>query len=465
MNFRNRENMKTKTATILFMLFLLNFSTTAQVLEQDSLALVAFYNSTGGPNWNNNTGWLTGPVSTWYGVTVEGGRVVELTLYQNDLNGIIPEEVGNLTQLRKFKLGHDQYLTGEIPEAIGNLLELKILVICNCSKLSSIHLWENNLTGPIPPEIGNLDSLITLYLHHNQLTGQIPPELGNCTKLRQLRLQNNQLTGELPTELANLNEVYYLDVSFNQLEGDIPDEMANVTSYEDLFFHDNNFTGIPPWDDNWYLNALSIDNNKMTFEDIEPHFVGYIWYDYAPQDSIGIKIDTVLIPGSSFSIYSGTGGVFTEYLWYRNAELILQSTGADTLFIENVSWADTGIYLCIAENSLATELTLKRRPVHITLDTGTNISGNNIPEPFTLCPNPASKKISIEFPFKQGVIDLWIFELEGKCVLTERKTQVSNSHITVDINRLEQGVYLVKAQTKNNIYTTKLIINKRGTNR
>jgi microsomal dipeptidase-like Zn-dependent dipeptidase len=58
----------------------------AQVLEQDSLALVAFYNSTGGQGWNNNNNWLTGPVSSWYGVTVEGDRVIELKFYSNNMS-------------------------------------------------------------------------------------------------------------------------------------------------------------------------------------------------------------------------------------------------------------------------------------------------------------------------------------------------------------------------------------------
>jgi len=35
------------------------------VVSADSLALVALYNSTDGPNWTDNTNWLTAPVSQW----------------------------------------------------------------------------------------------------------------------------------------------------------------------------------------------------------------------------------------------------------------------------------------------------------------------------------------------------------------------------------------------------------------
>ena len=36
-------------------------------------------------------------------------------------------------------------------------------------------LGGNELSGPIPPEIGNLTNLTTLNLVENQLTGEIPP--------------------------------------------------------------------------------------------------------------------------------------------------------------------------------------------------------------------------------------------------------------------------------------------------
>jgi len=38
----------------------------------------------------------------------------------------------------------------------------------------------NQLTGTIPPEIGNLSNLTTLYLSNDQLTGPIPPGLATC---------------------------------------------------------------------------------------------------------------------------------------------------------------------------------------------------------------------------------------------------------------------------------------------
>jgi len=69
-----------KTNSILFCFvfaFGVNVNTAnAQVNKQDSLALVDLYNSTDGPNWYNQTNWLTSkPVSKWYGIKVANSRV------------------------------------------------------------------------------------------------------------------------------------------------------------------------------------------------------------------------------------------------------------------------------------------------------------------------------------------------------------------------------------------------------
>ena len=47
------------------------------------------------------------------------------------------------------------------------------------------------LTGPIPPELGNLALLGFLELSTNQLTGPIPSELGDISDLLHLKLGGN----------------------------------------------------------------------------------------------------------------------------------------------------------------------------------------------------------------------------------------------------------------------------------
>ena len=74
----------------------------------------------------------------------------------------------------------------------------------NLISLTRLILNDNQLTGAIPPELGNLSSLEWLRLVSNQLTGAIPAELGNLSSLQTLRLHGNQLTGAIPLEVAQL---------------------------------------------------------------------------------------------------------------------------------------------------------------------------------------------------------------------------------------------------------------------
>ncbi len=82
-----------------------------EMRSADSLALVEFYFSTNGENWDVNTGWLTdAPVSQWHGVTtgvVGGERVVNwLSLFDNNLSGKIPEL--NLPNLQALLIEDNQ---------------------------------------------------------------------------------------------------------------------------------------------------------------------------------------------------------------------------------------------------------------------------------------------------------------------------------------------------------------------
>ena len=223
----------------------------AQVVEQDSLALVALYNSTDGANWTNNSNWLTGPVSTWFGITVSDGRVTEVVLRSNNLVGTIPAEIGNLTELITLDLYTNQ-LAGSIPSEIGNLISLVNLsfygnqltgsipsVIGNLINLTSLSLGSNQLSGTIPSEIGNLANLNYLFLSANQLSEPIPDEIGNLTNLESLYLGGNQISESIPSEIGNLTNLKTLHLNSNLLSGPIPSELYNLINLGSLRLHQN----------------------------------------------------------------------------------------------------------------------------------------------------------------------------------------------------------------------------------
>ena len=195
----------------------------AQIPSIEREALIALYNSTDGANWSDNTNWLgeVGTECTWYGVTCSGGHVAWLHLSSNQLRGVIPPELGNLSSLWELYL-YNNRLNGSIPPSLGDLPSLGYLL-----------LHSNELSGRIPPSLGNLSSLLGLYMHSNQLSGVIPPELGNLLSLEWLSLSSNHLSGVIPLELGNLPTLWGLGLSANQLSGVIPPELGNLSSLFD----------------------------------------------------------------------------------------------------------------------------------------------------------------------------------------------------------------------------------------
>jgi len=106
----------------------------------------------------------------------------------------------------------------------------------------SLDLSNNQLTGSIPPEIGNLTNLTWLWLNDNQLTGSIPPEIENLTNLDWLDLSNNQLTGEIPESICDLNIIttfiidwgsWVFNISNNQLCPPYPSCIENYVGEQD----------------------------------------------------------------------------------------------------------------------------------------------------------------------------------------------------------------------------------------
>ena len=190
----------------------------------DRDVLTTLYEATGGPNWTNSENWLTdASLEDWHGVDVDGeGRVAYIDLSDNGLTGPIPPELGNLSRLEELVL-NDNDLAGEIPPEIGNLTHLTYL-----------NLRDNAVAGPLPPELGGLVNLRVLSVVGNRLTGPVPPELGNLSNLRRLYAWENRLTGPLPPELGRLSELEVLSLGRNPLTGPIPPELGNLSNLREL---------------------------------------------------------------------------------------------------------------------------------------------------------------------------------------------------------------------------------------
>ena len=163
--------------------------------------------------------------------SIENTTVLDLN--DSGLTGPIPPEIGDLENLTFLDLTSND-LTGSIPPEIGDLTDL-----------THFNLDNNQLTGPIPPEIGSLTSLNGLWLNDNGLTGSIPLEIGGLEGLTALGLGGNNLTGPILSDIGNLTNLTVLYLNNNQLTGEIPESICDLP--EDCIIYLSNNQLCPPY--------------------------------------------------------------------------------------------------------------------------------------------------------------------------------------------------------------------------
>ena len=260
----------------------------------DREALVAIYQAMDGwITWSERSNWMTDrPIGEWHGVTVDpDGRVTALELPANEMRGIVPAELAELTNLRSLDLSGNR-LIGIIPPELGNL-----------TGLQALHLSGNQLLGCIPEGLENVPSndfpqlglqfcpvgqlamaiaipvrsgesaedraaltalfntaggagwknngnwltdepiwewygvsanangrVTSLVLFENGLAGAIPPELGELASLGLLVLSGNELTGSIPADLGDPRNLQAIYLYGNDLTGCIPSALQGISN-------------------------------------------------------------------------------------------------------------------------------------------------------------------------------------------------------------------------------------------
>ena len=237
--------------------------------------------------WHNNSDWRIGgstptedELDTFFGVKVGDGRVIGLLLSENNLNGEIPAELSDLTELDWLNLA-DNGLSGSIPASLGNLNGLNTLNLSgnnlsgkipdefsDLTDLDSLNLADNGLSGNIPASLGDLNNLDFLSLKGNNLSGEIPAELSELTNLFSLSLADNGLSGNIPASFGDLNGLSILNLSGNSLSGEIPAELSDMTDLAWLDLRDNLLSGsMPPsLAELSNLGILILAGNELTGE-------------------------------------------------------------------------------------------------------------------------------------------------------------------------------------------------------
>ncbi|KAL6888676.1 hypothetical protein ACP4OV_009702 [Aristida adscensionis] len=158
---------------------------------------------------------LSGPLPTWIKSL---SSLFLLDVSNNNLTGEIPTQLMEMPMLTtENSATHLDPRVFQLPVYIGTL---QYRITSGFPKV--LNLGNNNFSGVIPGEIGQLKSLVILNFSSNSLSGEIPSEICNLTNLQVLDLSSNHLTGAIPSDLNNLHFLSAFNISHNDLEGPIP---------------------------------------------------------------------------------------------------------------------------------------------------------------------------------------------------------------------------------------------------
>nr|WP_321227626.1 T9SS type A sorting domain-containing protein [uncultured Psychroserpens sp.] len=381
----------------------LNTSFVDPTLSPDYDALVSLYNSTGGDNWTSSTNWLdlTKSLYSWQGV-----------------------------------------VTNENSKVVG------------------INLYNNNLTGNLPTQIGDFDQLKAINLYSNMLTGDLPYTIYNLTNLSSLSLGNNEFTGTIPSEIGNLTNLTYLDLGSNNFEGSLPSSLSNLANLTNISIYNNYFQGTIPFNaPNAYIYA---NLNNFDFSDLEPFIQAnnYQFLDYSPQRTpdvpetieMGTELDiTFTIQDENINRESENTAMNNEYQWFKDDVLITNATN-NTFTILNTQESDSGIYHCEITNTIVADLVIERADITLTVDSSLSINDNDIFEIKTY-PNPVKSWLTLDFGIQNNVA-VSLIDVNGKIVLEQT---FNTTLTTIDLSTLSSGLYILNLSSEDKQVTKKII--------
>uniref|UniRef100_K3YPR2 non-specific serine/threonine protein kinase n=2 Tax=Setaria italica TaxID=4555 RepID=K3YPR2_SETIT len=216
-------------------------------------------------------------------------HVISLQLRRQNLSGVLPEEVLNLTYLRHLDLPRN-FIQGPIPASWASLPVFNLSLQGNrisgrlpkelgrMPMLKSIVLESNQIEGPIPPELGNIISLERFFISANNITGELPPTFSRLTNMTDFRIDGTSISGKIPSFIKNWQRVNRIDMQGTLMSGPIPQEISLLKNLTELRVTDLSGPSMkfPPLQNALHLKELVLRNCSIYGE--IPSYLGLMQY-------------------------------------------------------------------------------------------------------------------------------------------------------------------------------------------
>ncbi|XP_061341649.1 receptor-like protein EIX2 [Gastrolobium bilobum] len=244
-------------------------------------------------------------------------------------------------------------LVGPIPDWVGQL-----------EQLQDLDLSYNSFSGPIPTSLGNLSSLIELYLFSNHLNGNLPESLGQLFNLKAMTVGDNSLTGIVTQRnLLSLSNLKYISLSSPTLIFDFDPEWVPPFQLQRI---ELGYVGgkLPSWlFTQSSLKSLTIRHSSASFEPLDEfwNFATQLEYLFLHNNTINGDMSNVLLNSTFISLISNNlrGGLprltpkVTSLILYNNS-----LTGSiSPLLCHKMVEESNLFYLEMSNNLLSGELT------------------------------------------------------------------------------------------------------------
>jgi hypothetical protein len=156
----------------------------------------------------------------------------KLDVGKNDISGPIPPSIGNWTALQYFSVAYNR-INGTLPSTFAAL-----------AGISSLDLSYNNIAAPVSSTIRTLPLLRILNLSGTRLPDpQLLDAIASLPGIAEVYLANCSIGGSIPTSFSKLSGLQKLDMRGNNLTGSIPLSIASFSGLQQVLLSSNSLSG------------------------------------------------------------------------------------------------------------------------------------------------------------------------------------------------------------------------------